>query len=99
MLEEKGFLPLGFLKAGGVQTGDHAGMRYRMIRDDDRIRAWVWQEPFAFDATDDSAKDTAEFPFSEEGRLTAITWIRAQYEAQRERWESAPSLLTAFSTR
>ena len=55
MIDQSGFLPLGFLKAGGIQTGDHKGMRYRMLRekneDDVLILAWVWREPFSFEAT------------------------------------------------
>ena len=102
MIDKKGFLPFGFLKAGGVQSGDHKGMRYRMIREkggegeEDRLLAWVWSEPFAFDTTPDEEKTMAAFPFTEEGRLSAIEWIRSQYETRREKWDSAPSLLSAF---
>ena len=101
MIDKKGFLPFGFLKAGGVQSGDHKGMRYRMIRkkggegEEDQLLAWVWQEPFAFDATPDEEKTMKAFPFTEEGREAAIEWIRTQYEERKEKWESAPSLLDA----
>lgn len=102
LIDKSGFLPFGFLKAGGVQSGDHKGMRYRMIRkkggegEEDQLLAWVWSEPFAFDTTPEEEKTMAAFPFTEEGRLSAIGWIGSQYEERKEKWESAPSLLSAF---
>ena len=103
MLDEKSILSLNFLTYGGVQTGDHHGMRYRMVRGGEKpdyhIDAWVWPEPFSFDATEEEKKTHQEFPFSEEGRHEAIAWMLEQYETRKQEWEHAPTLLEAFSDR
>ena len=100
MLEESGFFPLNFLSYKGIQTGDHKGMRYRMLREgekpDFQIHAWVWPEPLGFEATPEEKKRDAFFPFTEDGRKEAIAWFREQYESRREEWENAPSLLAAM---
>lgn len=96
MLDEEKLLPLNFLSYGGIQTGDHKGMRYRMLRvgekPDFQIEACVWPEPYCYDVTPEEEKQRAQFPFTEEGRKEAIGWMRARYEEERERWDQAPRL-------
>ena len=96
MLDEKQILSLNFLSYGGVFTGDHRGMRYRMSRvgekPDFSLQAWVWPEPLSFEAEEEQRITSESFPFSEEGRLQAIAWLKEQYENRREEWERAPGL-------
>ena len=72
-------------------------MRYRMIRSgekpDFRITAWVWPEPYCFEATPEEKKTTAEFPFTEEGRIQAIDWMKEQYDSRREEWDNTTFIL------
>ena len=100
MLDETSILSLNFLSYGGIQTGDHHGMRYRMIRagekPDFHIDAWVWPEPFCFEETPEDRKTAAQFPFSEDGRLEAIHWMQEQYESRKEEWDHSPTLLNAM---
>jgi hypothetical protein len=100
MLDTECILSLNFLAYKGIQTGDHHGMRYRMIRageePDFRIDAWVWPEPFSFEFTPEEKKTQASFPFSEEGRLSAIHWMQEQYETRRSEWDHVPTLLGAM---
>lgn len=35
------------------------------------------------------------FPLSEEGRLQLVDWLKQMYEKDKERWESAPTILEA----
>lgn len=102
MLDEKEIMPFNFFKYGGVYTGecgDGKSMRYRIARvgekPDFKFEASVWQGPFAYCAVPGEAVTVSEFEFSEEGRIEAIQWIKALYESEREKWDSAPDILAA----
>ncbi len=99
MLDPEQIFPLGFFSYGGVETGDHHGMRYRMVRvgekPDAQIEACVWPEPFCYDVTPETKKIRERFPFSEEGRRAAIGWITEQYEKNRGIWDHVPSIRDA----
>ncbi|MCD8124778.1 MAG: hypothetical protein LUE23_07045 [Lachnospiraceae bacterium] len=101
MLDREQIFSLNFLSYGGMETGDHHGMRYRMVRagekPDVHIDVCVWPEPFCYDKTPEEKKLRAEFPFSEEGREQAIDWLQEQYDSRREAWDHAPGLLAAMS--
>ncbi len=91
MLDEKSFYSLSFYSYGGILTGDHKGMRYRLARTGTKpdwfLTAWVWPEPFSFEATPEEKKTTEQFPFSQEGHKQAVEWIRMQYESRKEEWD------------
>ena len=97
MLDDHSILSLNFLSYGGIQTGDHHGMRYRMIRTgekpDFQITAWVWPEPYCFEVTPEEKKTEAVFPFTEEGRIQAIDWMKEQYDSRREEWDNTTFIL------
>ena len=100
MLDEKQILSLNFLSYGGIFTGDHCGMRYRMARTGEKpdftLTAWVWPEPLSFEATPEERKICAQFPFTEEGHGQAVHWIQEQYETGKEEWDRAPTLLNSM---
>lgn len=93
MLEEKSILPFNFFKYGGVYTGEHAGMRYKIQKTGDKpdyvLEAQLWQGPFASDSVPAEQKSVKEFEYSEEGRMEAIGWLLQQYDARREEWDHA----------
>ncbi len=92
-----------FFKYGGVFSGDHKGMRYRIGRIGEKpdfiLQAAVWPEPFSFEKTKEEEKVFADFPYSEEGRDQAVIWIQGQYEAQKMRWDHVPTLYDAVHTK
>lgn len=102
MIDAKEIMPLNFFRYGGVYTGEHGdnkGMRYRLARigekPDFKLCAYAWQGPFAYDAMQNEKVDKKEFPLTEEGRLEAVCWLSELYDAKRETWDSAPSILSA----
>ena len=56
MIDATQIMPLNFFSYGGIYTGEHEGMRYRIIRDgnkpDYQLKAYVWRAPFAYDYVD-----------------------------------------------
>lgn len=53
------------------------------------LEAIVWKEPYSFEATPEEEKQRHRFPFSEEGRKLAISWLEDTYEHHREEWRAA----------
>lgn len=49
----------------------------------------VWKEPYSYEATPEEEKQRHRFPFSEEGRELAISWLEDIYEHHREEWRAA----------
>ncbi len=96
MLDEKQILSLNFLSYGGIFTGDHCGMRYRMARTGEKpdftLTAWVWPEPLSFDATEAARRTACTFEFTEDGRTAAILWLKEQYQERKEEWDRAPRI-------
>jgi hypothetical protein len=99
MIDEKEIMPYNFFAYGGVYTGEHHGMRYKIERigekPDFQLEFQVWQGPFASIAVPDEKKTIKIFEYSEEGRAEGIAWIRQQYDTRTEEWENAPSILEA----
>ena len=81
-------------------TGCHQGMRYRLegITDAEgaaggtggkKLLCTVWPEPFAFFKTPEEKRETAEFPFGEDGVAEAICWMNGMLSEKKEIWENA----------
>ena len=72
-------------------TGCHQGMRYRLEGADGgkKLKCTIWPEPFNFFTTPDSEKETAEFPFEEEGVVKAVAWMNERLSEEKNRWEHA----------
>lgn len=70
-------------------SGSHSGMRYYLAASGDSLAAYVYPEPWCFEATPDDQKEKREFPFSQEGLDEAVGWLNSCYEDDQERWERA----------
>lgn len=68
-------------------SGSHCGMRYYLTTSDDILTAYLYPEPWCFEATPEEQKEKKEFPFTQEGLANALTWMNEQYEADRDNWE------------
>ncbi|MCR4671787.1 MAG: hypothetical protein K5637_00945 [Lachnospiraceae bacterium] len=78
MIDPKDILSLNFYKYNKPFTGSDTDMRYRIIREGDLLKAWVWPEPYSFDATPAEQKTEHTEPFSEEGRLAVVEWLNEE---------------------
>ena len=94
MINEKEIMPFNFFKYGGIYTGGHNGMRYKIERTGEKpdyvLNVLIWQGPYVSTAK--------EFEYSEEGRSSAIQWIQDMYDTNIDRWENAPSINQVKST-
>ena len=99
MIDASQIMPLNFFMYKGVYSGEHHGMRYRIKKvgekPDEVLEAYVWQKPYSFAATPKEEIISDTFPLSEEGRLQLVDWLKQMYEKDKERWESAPTILEA----
>lgn len=82
-----------FYNKKAVLKASFRGMRYQVEQADGPeeplLRATVWPEPFCFEKTAEEHKTSQSFPYSEEGLDEVYDWLCSQYDAQRERWDSA----------
>ena len=89
MIDASQIMPLNFFMYKGVYSGEHHGMRYRIKKagekPDEVLEAATPKEEIISDT----------FPLSEEGRLQLVDWLKQMYEKDKERWESAPTILEA----
>lgn len=97
MIDEEKIMPFNFFVYGGVYSGEHNGMRYRIYRSGEKpefkLMAAVWQGPFAFAAVPPESRTEKLFSFDEDGRKEAVRWLLTQYEERRQEWENAPAIL------
>ena len=82
MIETIG-LSILFLKKEAY-TGSHDGIRYRLSKDEDTLKACVYPEPYCFEATKDEQKTWKDFEFSQDGLQEALTWIEECYEMTKD---------------
>lgn len=69
-------------------------MRYRLEgasggEGEKLLRCTVWPEPFNFFKTPEEKKETAEFPFGEDGVAEAICWMNGMLSEKMGLWENA----------
>jgi len=50
------------------------------------FHAWVWPGPYIFSMTPEDKKTDETFPFTEEGRRSAVDWINAQLQDRVDEW-------------
>lgn len=95
MIDPGKFMSINFIKKEPL-TGSTAGMRYRMVKAGEKeepvLLVTIWPEPFCFERTEESKKQSKTFPFGQEGLTAAIAWLNEQYEAQMEFWKSADTM-------
>ena len=102
MINEKEIMPFNFFKYGGIYTGGHIGMRYKIERTGEKpdyvLNVLIWQGPYASTAMKEEDITAKKFEYSEEGRSSAIQWIQDMYDTNIDRWENAPSINQVKST-
>lgn len=89
MITTEDILNMNFYKKEKF-TGSFRGMRYlirKERRDDtDVFLVSVWPGPYSSEATEESAKIHAAFPFTPEGKQQAVDWMNEQWQSHREEW-------------
>lgn len=104
MIEEKDIFLLNHFEYGDPFNGCHEGMHYRIARlplknvhyqkekGDAQLEVTIWKGPYTYLKTTEE-KITQLFPYSEEGRKSAIDWLNIQYNAQPAMWAEGRKLL------
>lgn len=104
MIDKEQIMPLNFFAYGGIYTGVHGNMRYRMVRvgekPDFKLEAACWRGPYGYDAMTRNKDDEALikrslFDFDDDGRDAAIEWLQGEYDANLAYYDAATSLLDA----
>lgn len=99
MIDKSQILPLNFFKYGGIYTGEHRGMRYRIEKSgekpDFKLIGSIWQAPYSYGAVKETDIVRKEFECSEAGREELIDWLLRIYNEKIEYWQSAPTILEA----
>jgi len=60
--------------------GSFEGVSFALIKNDDKIEAYLYQAPFSFENTPDDMKEKSEFEFSEEGYEQAVAWMNDRFK-------------------
>lgn len=82
-------MPFGGLKKAGF-TGSHRGMRFFIKSlEEGRITAFIYPEPYSFDMTPDSKKESKDFEYTTNGIDECVAWLNRMYEEKKDKWESA----------
>ncbi len=68
-------------------SGSHCGMRYYLVLSGDMLDAYIYPEPWCFEAAPDEQKEKKEFPFTQEGLDDAVVWINDCFQSRHEHWE------------
>lgn len=87
MIED--LVPLAYFKREPFY-GSYKGMQYRIVKEEDELQAAVYPEPYNYKTTADEKKELKRFPFTDEGKRMALTWLNEKYEKEQEKWVSAP---------
>lgn len=90
MINRESLLAFEFYKKKPFKGSDQ-GIRYMVVKEERTVpatdaeaeetkttqvlTAYLWPEPFCFEATDDAKKIHCDFPFSEEGLCSAVDWM------------------------
>ena len=90
-----------YFKNKNAYSASQAEMRYRAIpgkRQTDAgeepiLTVEIWPGPWTIEYTDPALRDRQVFPLTEEGLEAARGWIHSVYDADPDRWASAPSIL------
>lgn len=96
MIERKQLFHIEFYKHTYF-SGSFEGMRYRIEKhceegEDAQLLATVFPGPYGFDATPAEKKETALFPFSDEGLDRICDWLNEVYGRSPESWAEGKKL-------
>ena len=64
-------------------------MRNYLNAKDDMLNAYIYSEPWCFEATPDDQKEQKDFPFTQDGLNAAVDWLNAIYEERRVQFNKA----------
>ena len=87
MIKREDLLTLNFYKKEKF-TGSFKGMRYRVEKTEEGLKATVWPEPMNYANTPDEQKTEATFSFDENGLCQAADWLSSQYTSRESFWKA-----------
>ena len=67
-------------------TGSCNGMRYLLKKQEEKLLAVIWPEPFCFEVTKEEEKTYQDFELTVEGKTKAVGWLNEQYLANKDKW-------------
>ena len=87
---DKTLVPVGGIKKEPF-SGEHYGMRYYFCADEDKttFSVYIYPDPWSFEKTPAENKESKSFPMNDEGMDSAIEWLLAKYEEEKEKWHAA----------
>lgn len=110
-IEAKDILGYNFFQYGTPFIGECKGMHFSIARsplenvvfnhdshknDEAVFEVTIWRGPFNFEKTDQD-KTTESFPFTAEGRLSAIEWLNKKYDEKPDYWAEGISLFPRYT--
>ena len=111
-IELDDILGFNFFQYGSPYIGECGGMHFRLARnplenvvfnhdphknDEALFDVTIWRGPYNYDKTRQK-KTTAQFPFTEDGRLAAVQWLNERYDERVDYWADGIPLLPKYKT-
>lgn len=105
-------LGFNFFQYGTPFFGECGGMRFRIARnplenvvynhdphknDGAFFDVTVWRGPLNYDKTEQE-KISTKLPFTEEGRVEAVTWLNERYEERVDYWGEGIPLFPRYTS-
>ena len=105
-------LGFNFFQYGSPYIGECGGMHFRLARnplenvvfnhdphknDEALFVVTIWRGPYNYDKTRQK-KTTAQFPFTEDGRLAAVQWLNERYDERVDYWADGIPLFPKYKT-
>lgn len=111
-IELDDILGFNFFQYGSPYIGECGGMHFRLARnplenvvfnhdphknDGALFDVTIWRGPYNYDKTRQK-KTTAQFPFTEDGRLAAVQWLNERYDERVDYWADGIPLFPKYKT-
>lgn len=111
-IELDDILGFNFFQYGSPYIGEYGGMHFRLARnplenvvfnhdphknDEALFDVTIWRGPYNYDKTRQK-KTTAQFPFTEDGRLAAVQWLNERYDERVDYWADGIHLFPKYKT-
>ena len=111
-IELDDILGFNFFQYGSPYIGECGGMHFRLARnplenvvfnhdphknDEELFDVTIWRGPYNYDKTRQK-KTTAQFPFTEDGRLAAVQWLNERYDERVDYWADGIPLFPKYKT-
>jgi|GEM_PF-199218 hypothetical protein len=109
-IELDDILGFNFFQYGSPYIGECGGMHFRLARnplenvvfnhdphknDEALFDVTIWRGPYNYDKTRQK-KTTAQFPFTEDGRLAAVQWLNERYDERVDYWADGIPLFPKY---